>query len=53
MKYRVLLTHNFEKEAKRFVKKFPSLKKELAGLNQQLSVRPFIGTPIDSSYYKC
>jgi len=52
MKYRVLLTRNFEKEAKRFIKKFPSLKKELAELNRQLLISPFIGTPIGKGAFK-
>src|SRR5258705_6549881 len=52
MKYRILLTHNFEKDAKRFTKKFPSLKIELAELNRQLLINPNIGTSIGRNAFK-
>src|SRR5260221_12249277 len=52
MKYRILLTHNFEKDAKQFTKKFPSLKNELADLNRQLLINPNVGTPIGRNAFK-
>lgn len=52
MKYRVLLTRNFEKEAKRLTKKYPSLKTELADLNKQLLSNPNLGTPLGRNTYK-
>jgi hypothetical protein len=52
MNYRILVTRNFEKEAKRLVKKYISLKSELSELNNQLLLNPFLGTPIGSNAYK-
>lgn len=52
MKYRTLLTRNFEKEAKRFLKKYPSLKKELAELNAKLLVNPYTGISIGKGAFK-
>ena len=52
MNYRILLTRNFEKEAKRFIKKYPSLVQELTDLNRQLHVNPHSGTPIGRGAYK-
>lgn len=52
MNFRILVTRNFQKEAKRLAKKYPSLKNELSELSTQLLSNPFIGTPIGKSAYK-
>lgn len=38
MNYNIIPTEKFKKEAKRLVKKYPSLKKELAELNRILII---------------
>lgn len=52
MNYSVLTTPNFDKEFKRLVKKYPSLKKEILQLAENLSLNPDIGTPLGSNVYK-
>ncbi len=52
MNYKVLTTRNFEKEAKRLIKKFPSLKKELNDLNAELLANPQSGTSIGHHTFK-
>ncbi len=52
MSNRIILTRNFEKEAKRFIKKYPSLTQELAELNKQLLANPHSGIPIGRGAYK-
>ncbi len=52
MNYRIFTTVNFEKEAKKLVKKYLSLKGELAELNKQLLANPTQGTPIGKGAYK-
>ncbi len=52
MNYSILPTHKFEKEIKRLIKKFPSLKKEYANLILQLKENPTTGTPIGDNCYK-
>ena len=52
MSYSVIPTHRFEKELKRLVKKFPSLKKEFAGLIDAIVEDPATGTPIGNNCYK-
>ncbi|MFN5071204.1 MAG: type II toxin-antitoxin system RelE/ParE family toxin [Cyclobacteriaceae bacterium] len=52
MSYSVIPTHRFEKELKRLVKKFPSLKKEFAGLIDAIVKDPATGTPIGNNCYK-
>lgn len=52
MSYNIEITALFEKQIKRLVKKFPSLKKEFALLIDQLSENPKHGTPIGNSCYK-
>jgi mRNA-degrading endonuclease RelE of RelBE toxin-antitoxin system len=50
--YKVDTIENFQKEAKRLIKKYPSLKNELAELGQQLSQDPTIGSPLGKDCYK-
>ena len=52
MNYSVLTTPNFDKEFKRLVKKYPSLKKEILQLAENLSLNPDIGTPLGSNVHK-
>ncbi len=52
MNYNIISTHRFEKELKRLVKKFPSLKDEYAALIADISKNPEAGTFIGNSCYK-
>ncbi len=52
MSYRIELSSNFKKEAKRLTKKYPSLKTELAVLFTELEENPTIGTPLGNDIYK-
>lgn len=52
MSYQVETIKNFEREAKRLKKKFPSLKQELIDLIDILEQNPFWGTPLQDGFYK-
>lgn len=52
MKFEVQLSPNFKKEAKRLIKKYPSLKLELAELFSELEENPTLGTSLGSDIYK-
>ncbi len=52
MSYSIIPTHKFEREIKRLVKKFPSLKKEYATLIGELKKNPAAGTPLGDGCYK-
>ncbi len=52
MSYKIELSSNFRKEAKKLTKKYPSLKKELAILFTQLEENPTLGTPLGNNIYK-
>ena len=52
MSYKIELSANFKKEAKRLAKKYPSLKTELAELFVKLEEKPTIGTPLGNDIYK-
>jgi mRNA-degrading endonuclease RelE of RelBE toxin-antitoxin system len=52
MSYNILPTHQFEKELKRLVKKFPSLKTEYSNLIDSILESPKIGTLIGNNCYK-
>ena len=52
MTYNVIPTNKFIKEAKRLIRKYPSLKSELAELNNTLAENPSIGTPLGNDAYK-
>ena len=52
MSYKVELSSNFQKEAKRLVKKYPSLKVELANLFNELEYYPTKGIPLGNDVYK-
>jgi mRNA-degrading endonuclease RelE of RelBE toxin-antitoxin system len=52
MNYNVIPTPTFKSQAKRLIKKFPSLKKELSDLNIILSQTPDSGTPLGNDTFK-
>ena len=52
MNYNVELSFNFKKEAKKLIKKFPSLKQELADLFTMLERNPTIETSLGNNIYK-
>jgi mRNA-degrading endonuclease RelE of RelBE toxin-antitoxin system len=52
MSYKVTAITNFKKEAKKLIKKYPSLIKELDEIGDELTINPTIGTPIGSNCYK-
>ncbi|HUN16245.1 MAG TPA: type II toxin-antitoxin system RelE/ParE family toxin [Saprospiraceae bacterium] len=52
MNYKIELSANFKKEAKRLTKKYPSLKSDLAELFTKLQENPTIGTPLGNDIYK-
>ena len=52
MSFKVELSVNFKKEAKRLTKKYPSLKKELSVLFTVLQENPTLGTPLGNDIYK-
>ena len=52
MNYKVDTTANFEKEAKRLIKKYKSLKAEIVELIEELEKNPLKGTPLGNDVYK-
>ncbi len=52
MSYKIVLTDNFKKEAKKLTKKYASLKVELASLFKELEENPTMGTPLGNDIYK-
>lgn len=52
MGYRIEAIPYFKKRAKRLIKKFPSLKQELAVLGQELSNNPKQGSPLGQDCFK-
>ncbi|MCF8373117.1 MAG: type II toxin-antitoxin system RelE/ParE family toxin [Bacteroidales bacterium] len=52
MRYSVDTTPNFEKEAKRLIKKYQSLKAEIHNLVEVLANEPFQGKHLGNSIYK-
>ena len=52
MSYNVIPGEKFKKEAKRLIKKFPSLKQELSELGKLLSVKPDSGTSLGNNTFK-
>lgn len=52
MSYSVRSIPAFEKELKRLVRKYPSLKSEYTNLVQQLKQNAMIGTPLPSGCFK-
>jgi len=52
MKYKVELTDNFKKKAKKLIKKYTSVIAELAELGKQLVDNPTLGTALGNDVYK-
>ncbi len=52
MNYNVIPVDRFKKAAKVLIRKYPSLKKELADLNTSLISNPTQGTPLGNSTFK-
>ncbi|MBP7037737.1 MAG: type II toxin-antitoxin system RelE/ParE family toxin [Bacteroidales bacterium] len=52
MSYSISSIPLFDKQAKRLAKKYPSLKKDLAGLIDKLTNEPKQGTALGNSFYK-
>jgi len=52
MTFNVIPTDRFKKEAKRLIKKYPSLKDELSELNEILEKNPETGTTLGNNAYK-
>ena len=52
MNYSVIPSDRFKKEARRLIKKIPSLKVELVELSKTLSVNPKMGTSLGNDVYK-
>jgi mRNA-degrading endonuclease RelE of RelBE toxin-antitoxin system len=52
MSYKVVLSDNFKKEAKKLSKKYVSLKTDLANLFVELAENPIMGTNLGNNVYK-
>ncbi len=52
MNFSVIPSDRFKKYAKHLIKKFPSLKQELADLSSTLTNEPETGTPLGNNTYK-
>jgi mRNA-degrading endonuclease RelE of RelBE toxin-antitoxin system len=52
MSFSLIPSEKFKREAKRLIKKFPSLKQELSDLGNKLSETPKMGTSIGNDIYK-
>jgi mRNA-degrading endonuclease RelE of RelBE toxin-antitoxin system len=52
MNYKVIPVDKFKREAKRLIKKYPSLKIELTELAEALSIEPTQGTSLGNDTYK-
>ncbi len=52
MSFNVETLPDFEKEARKLSKKYPSLKTDLAALIENLEINPQQGTPLGNNFYK-
>ena len=52
MSYKIELTDNFKKEAKILIKKYASLRVEIAELGKALAENPTLGTSLGNDVYK-
>jgi len=52
MNFKILVSDRFQRQAKRLIKKYPSLKKELSELRDSLLQDPTMGTPLGHECYK-
>jgi len=52
MSFEVIVLRPFERDLKRLLKKYPSLKADIAELGRALMEDPFVGTPLGNNCYK-
>jgi mRNA-degrading endonuclease RelE of RelBE toxin-antitoxin system len=52
MSFLIKITKHFEKEAKPLIKKYPSFKKDIAALIQELELNAEIGKPLGQGLFK-
>jgi mRNA-degrading endonuclease RelE of RelBE toxin-antitoxin system len=52
MKYKLKVVNTFNRESKRLIRKYPSLRFEIENLGNELIINPFQGTPIGKGFYK-
>jgi len=52
MNFRIKITRNFDKEAKPLLKKYPSFKKDIAKLIDELELNPELGKPLGHNLFK-
>ena len=52
MTYKVKTISVFEKQAKKLIKKYPSLKEELLELVKELKINPHLGIPLGKNCFK-
>lgn len=52
MSFRIELSSNFEKQLKKLLKKYPSIKSDVFELGKLLSKNPLTGTPLGRNCYK-
>lgn len=52
MNYNIELTETFKNEAKKLIKKYPSLRAEIEELGNHLAVTPTLGIPLGNDVYK-
>jgi hypothetical protein len=52
MSFEIYVSENFRKQAKRLIRKYPSLKKELSVLYDNLVMKHDLGTPLGKNCFK-
>ncbi len=52
MSFKLETIENFKREAKRLIKKFPSLRHEIEALGESLRESPFLGSALPNGFYK-
>lgn len=52
LNFNIIPTETFKKQARKLVKKYPSLKTELSALTELLNSNPIKGTPLGNNIYK-
>jgi len=52
MNYKVVISSEFAKEAKRITKKHPGIKKDISKLVTELTINPTLGTDLGNNFYK-
>ena len=52
MSYKIELTNNFKKEAKKLIKRYASIRNKIITLGKELAENPTIGTHLGNDVYK-